>query len=145
MSALLKIFILLCGVAFTGTVFRLLMKRKISERNSILWLCGSLVILILSAAPEILEVLARAVRVDYPPTLLFLFSSLVLLLIVLSQSMQISVLSEQLKELTQHVAINNFKEKAKNADPVLQKAGNQDMGEAGFMSPEKPKVGEDGG
>jgi hypothetical protein len=104
---ILKVFILLCGICFVGTIIRLLIKRKINERNSILWLAGAAVILILSAQPELLEVAAGFLGVDYPPSLLFLFSTLVPLLIALNQSIQISELAEQVKELTQHVAVKN--------------------------------------
>ena len=105
MSDVLRAFILFCGLFFCGSIFYLLIKRKINERNSLFWLIGAFIILALSAAPEILEVFAGIVGVDYPPTLLFTLSILILLLIVFSQSIQISVLNEQLKELTQHVAI----------------------------------------
>lgn len=116
MVSLLKLFTLFCGLLFVGTVFYLLIKRRINERNSLFWLSGSIIILILSAFPEILEVVARAIGVEYPPTLLFLIAILILLLIVLSQSIQISVLNEQLKELTQHVALNRFNEESRHAE-----------------------------
>ena len=108
MGDILKLFILFCGLAFVGIIVFLLIKRKINERNSLLWLGCAIVILLFSAIPETLEILAGAVGVDYPPTLLFLFSILVLLLLVLNQSIQISILSEQLKDLTQNVAVNSI-------------------------------------
>ena len=111
MDSNLKIFILLCGVSFVAIVIRLLIKRKINEKNSILWLTGAAAILILSTEPELLEVAAKFLGVDYPPSLLFLFSTLVLLFIALTQSIQISILSEQIKELTQHIAVKNCKDK----------------------------------
>ena len=111
MDSNLKIFILLCGVSFVAIVIRLLIKRKINEKNSILWLTGAAAILILSTEPELLEVAAKFLGVDYPPSLLFLFSTLVLLFIALTQSIQISILSEQIKELTQNIAVKNCKDK----------------------------------
>lgn len=114
MSSLLKLFILICGLLFVGTVIFLLVKRKINERNSLMWLLASIIILVLSAFPEMLEVLAHSVGVDYPPALLFLFSTLILLLVVLYQSIQISTLFEQVKELTQHVAIQGISKTSGN-------------------------------
>lgn len=116
MSSTLKIFILICGLLFVGIVVSLLVRKKIDERNSLLWLVASISILILSAMPELLQVLANVIGVDYPPTILFLFSTLILLLAVFTQSMQISILTEQVKELTQHVAIQNFKLNSKEDD-----------------------------
>lgn len=108
MGLALKVIIFLLGVAFVLTVINLLVKRKISERNSFLWLAGSLAILVLSTIPDVLDVMARAAGVDYPPTLLFLLSTLVILFILLYQSIQISVLQQRCKELTQRLAIVNF-------------------------------------
>jgi len=109
MGNILKIFIFICGLLSVGAILNLLIKRRINERNSLFWLLGATAIFVLSAMPELLELMADAVGVDYPPTLLFLFSILILLLIVLNQSIQISLLNEQLKELTQHVALNSLK------------------------------------
>lgn len=106
MGSTVKLMIILCGFVFVGTVFHLLVKRRINERNSLFWLMGALIILTFSVLPEILEVLANLAGVNYPPTLLFLFSILVILFIILHQSIQISILQERIKELTQQFVIN---------------------------------------
>ena len=105
MDSILKWFILLCGITFSGAIVRLLLRKKISERNSVAWLLSAAAILIVSANPGWFDRLARLLGVSYPPSLLFLFSTLVLLVIVLYQSMQISVLNEKLRQLAQHVAL----------------------------------------
>jgi hypothetical protein len=105
MSEPLKLFLLACGLAFAAAVVRLLLKRKINERNSIAWMAAAVAILVLSAFPQIVDKIAKWVNVSYPPSLIFLFSTLVLLLLVLFQSIQISVLNEKLKELAQRVAL----------------------------------------
>jgi hypothetical protein len=102
-------FILLCGVLFSGMIIRLLLKRRINERNSAIWLLGAIAILVVSANPNWLDLVAGKLGVDYPPSLLFLFSTLVLLIIVLRHSMQISVLNEKLRQLAQHVALQDSK------------------------------------
>ncbi|WP_231956079.1 DUF2304 domain-containing protein [Aneurinibacillus soli] len=81
------------------------MKKKISEWNVITWLSGAVAILIVSANPELVDWLASRLGVSYPPSLLFLFSTLILLLVVLYQSIQISVLQNKLKQIAQHIAI----------------------------------------
>ena len=106
MSEPLKIFVLLCGLSFAAAVVRLLLKKKISERNSIAWMTSAIVILVLSAFPQMVDQLAEWIHVSYPPSLIFLLSTLVLLLLVLFQSMQISVLNEKIKELAQRVALH---------------------------------------
>lgn len=108
MGLVLKLLLLACGLGFVCTVFILLVKRRINERHSLLWLLGALVILALSTIPEILEVVADLAGVSYPPTLLFLFSILIILFIILYQSVQISLLQERLRELTQHILVNQL-------------------------------------
>jgi hypothetical protein len=111
MSSLLKIIIFLSGALFTFTVLALLVRRKINERNSLVWLTGAVLIMIISLYPALLDWIARQVGVDYPPSLLFLFSILVLLVIVLYQSIQISMLNEKVKELAQHISINHYEDR----------------------------------
>ncbi|MFD0697134.1 DUF2304 domain-containing protein [Paenibacillus sp. GCM10027628] len=102
---LLRIVYLLVGGSFASIVMFLLAKKKINERNTLLWLSGAIGILLISAFPSLLNWTAKKIGVDYPPALLFLFSALILLIIVLHQSIQISVLNEKVKQLAQHVAL----------------------------------------
>jgi hypothetical protein len=108
MQVTLRVFIFVLGTIFTLTVVRLLIKKSISERNSLLWLLGTAVIFILSIYPKIIDKIAYAIGVEYPPTLLFLLGIIILLFITLFHSIQISILNSQVKELTQYIAINNF-------------------------------------
>lgn len=115
MSGTVKFLIFILGVIFVVSVFYLLVKRKINERNSLFWLAGSLIILTLATMPDILDIMARFLGVDYPPTLLFLLSILVILFILLYQSIQISILQDKCRELTQRLAIINFSEREKDS------------------------------
>jgi hypothetical protein len=123
MGLSLKITIFLLGVLFVLAVIYLLVKRRVNERNSFFWLAGSLVILVLSAMPEILEVIAGITGVDYPPALLFLMSTLVILFILLYQSIQISILQERCSEMAQQLAIVNFNEEMRRGRARWQEEG----------------------
>lgn len=105
MSIALKILILCCGLFFVGIVLYLLVQRRINERHSLLWLFGAVIILLLSILPNSLDIVAGFFHVDYPPALLFLFAILILLIITLYQSIQISILQERLREITQHFTV----------------------------------------
>ncbi|MCY9664238.1 DUF2304 domain-containing protein [Paenibacillus alginolyticus] len=121
MSELLKLILLACGLGFGTVVVRLLLKKKISERNSIAWMSAAILILILSAFPEMVDKLAQMVHVSYPPSLIFLFSTLVLLLLVLFQSIQISILNEKIKELAQRIALSQHLEQKPQEQSEHQK------------------------
>lgn len=110
MGTSLKLLILIFGMTFAGSVIYLLVKKRISERNSLLWIFGVICTFTLSVFPRLLDIIARFVGIEYPPTLLFLLSILILLLICLYHSIQISVMNDRLKQLTQQVALNSIKE-----------------------------------
>jgi len=108
MSNILRIVILLCGVSFTAIILYLLIVKKMNERNSVVWLIGSFTVLGLSAVPQLLDRLAVVIGVSYPPTLLFLVSTLVLLFCILYYSIQISALQDKIKKLAQEDAVKNM-------------------------------------
>lgn len=114
MSVMAKIFVFLCGLVFTYIVLFLLLKRRINEKNSIVWFVCVVSILIVSANPGLLDWAAARLGITYPPSLLFLFSNLVLLLLVLHQSTQISVLNDKLKQLAQHISLSEQESKDHN-------------------------------
>lgn len=112
MNLHLRIFILLCGIIFDIIIVNLLVKKKISEKSSIVWFTLSILIFILSAFPGLLDAAAGFVGIDYPPTLLFLLSILMLFFMALSHYIQLSAINSRLKEVAQQVAIINFRLKA---------------------------------
>lgn len=114
MGSFLRIVILAMGTGFTISVVYLLVKNKISERNSLIWLLGSIVVFIFSVAPLLLDKIALLIGVNYPPTLLFFIAILILLFLTLYHSVQIFTLNVQLRELTQQFSIQNAFEKNKN-------------------------------
>jgi hypothetical protein len=124
MNGLVTLFLLLCGIAFFLVVLWLLLKAKINERLSIVWLSGSFLIFLLSGNPKLLDEMAALLGISYPPSLLFLLSTLVLLAIALYQSIQISRLNEKMKELTQYMALSSHMNNA--ASDELRKEGQSD-------------------
>lgn len=112
MNIQLRLFIFVCGIMFSLIVLNLLIKKRISEKNSLVWFGLSLCIFILSAFPSIVDSAATLLGIDYPPTLLFLMSILVVIFMSLNHYIQLSVLNSRLKEMTQQVAIINFRLKS---------------------------------
>jgi hypothetical protein len=104
-NTILKLFLLACGLSFAFFVVYLLYKKKINEWNVIVWLASAVAILLISARPEWVDWAARSLGISYPPSLLFLFSTLILLVLVLYQSIQISSLQSKVRQIAQAVAI----------------------------------------
>lgn len=111
MNIFLRILILTLAITTSLIIIRLLIKKKISERISLLWIIGYLLIIVVSIDPVLLDELSKFAGIDYPPSLLFLISTLVLLTICLLHSIQISTLNAQIRELTQYVVIKDLEHK----------------------------------
>lgn len=105
MGNTLQLFLITCGFVFCLIVITLILKNKISERSSVIWLGGSLIILLMAGQHKILDRVAEFLNIAYPPSLLFLLSTLILLLCSLYQSIQISKLNSKIKDISQYLAL----------------------------------------
>jgi hypothetical protein len=105
MNDTLKIIIFCIGLSLCIWVITLLARNKINERNTMVWIGGLILVFILSINPEWLDVVASWAGVSYGPSLLFLCSFIVLLIITLYQSIQISNLYARIKEISQTIAL----------------------------------------
>lgn len=120
MSGVLRLIIFLSGIVFTFSVIYLLVKKRISERTSLIWLLGAIIVFVFSVRPKLLDSIASAFGVDYPPTLLFLYSIMIVLFLCLIHSTQITVLNSQVKELTQQIAIYSFLEEKRLEEAEIE-------------------------
>lgn len=109
MSTSVKLISLGLGLLFVAVVLRNLTIRRLNERNSLFWLGGALCILALAAFPQGMDLMAKAVGVDYAPALLFLVSTLAILVVLLHQSIELSVLQARLRELAQQLAVQHYR------------------------------------
>ena len=80
-------------------------RRKLREEYSILWLAGSVVILVLSLKQSWLVSIALAAGIAYPPSFLFLIGILFILLILIHFSIAISKLHMMNKKMAQEIAL----------------------------------------
>ena len=85
-------------------VLELVRRRRLLERYALLWLLSSVVLLGLAVWRGVLEEIADAVGVAYPPNALFLIAFLFTLLLLLHFSVVISRLADQTKVLAQRLA-----------------------------------------
>jgi hypothetical protein len=102
---LVKILAILGSGSVFVLVIELIRRDRLKERYSLLWLCASALLLVLSLSRDVLEYLSHALGIYYPPSLLFLLAFLFLLLITLHFSVVLSGLSEKNKKLAQELAL----------------------------------------
>lgn len=100
-----RVFFIIVAVVLMMYIYHNVKKNTLSQDESILWVIGAVIILILSIWPNIIIWLANIVGIAYPPSLLFLVTSVFLVLFLFRNSQQISILKEKNKELIQDLAL----------------------------------------
>ena len=100
-----KIFAILASILIMFIVLELVRRRKLREEYSWLWLLTGGVIILLVSWYDFLVLITRLIGAIAPTTTLFIFGLLFLMLISLYYSIQISKLSQQVREIAQQLAI----------------------------------------
>jgi hypothetical protein len=86
-------------------ILEMVRRRKLREEYSILWLFGSVVILVLSIKKDWLEWGSQAAGIFYPPSFLFLVGVLFVVLVLIHFSIAISRLHQMNKKMAQELAL----------------------------------------
>ncbi len=100
-----RIFAIITSVVTLLSIVELVRRRKLKEEYSWLWFLTTVVMVVLSSWYGLIEKLSRLVGAVTPTTTLFLFGLLFLLLISVHFSTVISRLTQQVRRLTQEVAL----------------------------------------
>ena len=93
------------STAIFAAVVWLIRERMLREKYALLWLLTSVFVILLSLSRHLLESLALAVGIYYPPSLLFLVGVLFLLAVTIGHSITLSRLSDSNLRLAQEVAL----------------------------------------
>jgi hypothetical protein len=86
-------------------ILELVRRKRLMERYALLWLFSTLLLLILSVWSGLLNSLASALGVSYPPSALFAVAFGVVLVLLIHFSLAVSRLSDQNKVLAQRLGI----------------------------------------
>jgi hypothetical protein len=86
-------------------ILEMVRRRSLREEYSILWLAGSIVILILAVKKDWLEWVSHSVGIAYPPSFLFLVGIFFILLILIHFSITVSRLYHMNKKIAQETAL----------------------------------------
>ncbi|MCW2278846.1 DUF2304 domain-containing protein [Heliophilum fasciatum] len=105
MSIKLLWFVRIVGLAFAAYVIQRVKQNRLSEKESLYWVTGTLGIVFLAFWPGLVDQVAAWVGVVYQPALLFFIGILFCLVLLFRQAGHISQLKESNKELAQMVAI----------------------------------------
>ncbi|MFF2633058.1 DUF2304 domain-containing protein [Microbacterium sp. NPDC058021] len=97
----------------------LLRRGRLRERHAVLWLFAALAALIVSIAPGILVSAADALGVDVPANLMFFVAIVVLFLVSIQHSTELTKIEEQNRKLVETVALLEMRLGARD-DTTLQ-------------------------
>jgi hypothetical protein len=86
----------------------LLRTRRLREKYAIIWIVVGLGTLVLGAFPGTMGALAKAVGVQTPSNLLFAVALIILLLVCIQLSVEITSLEEETRTLVEEVAMLRF-------------------------------------
>ena len=101
----LQLFIICVGILIMAGLFHYLITQSISERDSIIWFIIVGIGVVFTLFPSLLNYLSWMLGIDYPPTLLFLVVSLLLIAIVFRNSLDISRLKDENRELISQISL----------------------------------------
>jgi hypothetical protein len=100
-----KIFAVIVSLAIFVVIIALVRNRKLRAEYSWLWLLTGLVVFILVVWYDLLVRLTDLIGAVAPTTTLFIFSILFLVLLSLHFAIQVSRLSDQVKNLAQKISL----------------------------------------
>lgn len=101
----MNIFFIILGVILFIYIVNVVIRGTFDINESIFWLIGTIIILVLSIFPKIIDKLSNAIGIDYPPSLLFLLVAIFLLFINFRNTQRIAKQKEKITELAQNIAI----------------------------------------
>ena len=119
MTPVQRVFAITASIATLTVIIELVRRRKLKEEYSFLWIVTALSMLLLSSWYGVVEWLTALIGAVTVTTTLFLFALLFLLLISVHYSTVLSRLTQQVRRLTQELAILSAeRDEARRARPA---------------------------
>lgn len=105
MSGTQRAFAIITSVVSLAVILELVRRRKLREEYSLLWILTAVGMIALASWYGLIELVTHVIGAVTPTTTLFMFALLFLLLISVHFSTVISRLTQQVRRLTQELAI----------------------------------------
>jgi hypothetical protein len=100
-----QVMALIIGAGLFLIILDLVRRRRLDERSSCLWLLTGLGILVLAVWYDLLLSISTLIGITLPTSTVFFFGVVFLMAVSLQQATKISKLADQVKNLTQKIAI----------------------------------------
>ena len=116
MTLKLRILIIVAMALFMLYVLRSVRKKKINYRFGILWLVIAVAVTLMAALPDFLTWISSLFGIAAPVNMLFFLGFVLVVGIILELSASVSKLSDEVRDLTQRLAIYEHDKADNNAD-----------------------------
>lgn len=107
MSILLRILIGLTGIVLIYLARRTSIKRKMTEKQSLFWIAGGIIIILFGIFPQLVYIIADFFSVEYPPSIIFAIAIVLATYGIFSCYKANAELSARVQELAMHVSLLN--------------------------------------
>ncbi len=104
------------GLVTLAIMVELLRRRQLREKYAALWLLVAVGVSVLAVVPGLLDIVGRRLGVADPPNLLFLVAALLLLLVSVHLSWEVSRLEEKTRVLAEEVALLRMESESAHRD-----------------------------
>ena len=102
------IFALVTGLALFAGMLEMLRRRQLREKYAVLWLLVGVASAVVAMVPRLLDSVANALDVADPPNLLLFGACVVLLLVTVQLSWEMSRLEDKTRALAEEVALLRY-------------------------------------
>jgi hypothetical protein len=107
MSVTTYVFGIVSAVLVLYVVFEMLRRRRVRERHALWWIFAGVLALVVAVFPGILTGAAAALGITAPTNLGFFLSTIILFLVSVQHSAELTVLEEKTRTLAEDVALHD--------------------------------------
>ncbi len=125
MSMMLRIFICISGIALIIMARRASTARKMTEKQSLFWITGGLIIILFGVLPQLVYFISDTFSVEYPPSIIFAIANILAIFGIFNCYKTNAEISARVQELAMQVSLLNeenshFKELLNQEIPVAK-------------------------
>lgn len=114
MSFILRIILIVCSLISFALCIKKVRQSKMRVADSIIWIIGSFVLILMSVFSEAVEWVATKLGFIAPVNFVFLVVICFLLVESFISNLKISMLNEKVKNLNHYIALEEYKNKKNN-------------------------------
>lgn len=134
MNIVSYVFGIVAALLALSVVIEMLRRRRLRERHAVWWIVAGVLALLIGVFPETLVWAATVVGIEIPTNLAFFLSLLVLFLVCIQQSAELTDLEEKTRILAEQCALQDARLNVLEADLAARSARLGDQAARTFLA-----------